>query len=214
MVEAVIRTKTGKIYIGDICYALDDEIYDKFWGDEYCYADGVFDYKTSQFVVSKTAYGDGEWEGSDKHTYFADAGNIGIVPGELIGKDKTNLDYGSRLIEADEATFKASDGEFWITVNGETIYINTREDELEEEIDYADIEEEEKTIEAKVDTCLERATELKDVDKTNSSSENKEFDEEGWKKIIEKLNQLNDQAEGWLRQLEEKQKGEDKDAKN
>ena len=129
MIETTIKTKTGKIYVGDICYALDDEIYDKFWGDEHGYAQGVFDYNNSKFAVGYTAYGDGEWDGSDGHTYFADAANIGIVPGELIGDNKDGLNDGCRLIEASEATFKSQNGEFWITINNETIYINTREDD-------------------------------------------------------------------------------------
>ena len=30
----------GRYYIGDICYALKNEIYDNIWGDKYDFSDG------------------------------------------------------------------------------------------------------------------------------------------------------------------------------
>ena len=32
----------GRYFIGDICYALLEEIYDKIWGDEFCYDEGQY----------------------------------------------------------------------------------------------------------------------------------------------------------------------------
>lgn len=33
----------GRYFIGDICYALPDEVYDKIWGDKYEYEEGCYE---------------------------------------------------------------------------------------------------------------------------------------------------------------------------
>lgn len=73
--------KPGTYFIGDPCYALRDELYEK-WGHENNYADGNYDY----FAVGSTAYGDGVYDDiySGK-SYGVDAGILGVV----------NMDYAN-----------------------------------------------------------------------------------------------------------------------
>ena len=73
----------GKYFIGDICYALPDDVYDTIWGDKYKYEDGFF--KEYGFAVHRTEYGDGIYEGTDSVSYYVDAGVIGITD---IGKEQ------------------------------------------------------------------------------------------------------------------------------
>lgn len=137
-----IKTNLGHIYIGDICYAMDNEIYDKFWGDEHNYIDGVFTYNGVKFGVYGTAYGDGCYYGSDNNAYGVDAGVIGVVPMELWGKDKTieELNRCGRVVDISQVDFRATgrgktdkDGMFYITIGNEQLEINTKDDD---EYDY------------------------------------------------------------------------------
>lgn len=73
--------KPGTYFIGDPCYALRDDLYEK-WGNENNYADGNYDY----FAVGSTAYGDGIYD--DVYSgkgYGVDAGILGVV----------NMDYAN-----------------------------------------------------------------------------------------------------------------------
>ncbi len=73
--------KPGTYFIGDPCYALRDDLYEK-WGIENEYADGNYNY----FAVGSTAYGDGVYDDiySGKG-YGVDAGILGVV----------NMDYAN-----------------------------------------------------------------------------------------------------------------------
>lgn len=78
----------GSYYIGDLCYALSDEVYDKIFGGG-GYASGIYREKGPMgrtFLVSRTAYGDGVYKGSDGKTFLVDAGIIGICPVSLMEK--------------------------------------------------------------------------------------------------------------------------------
>ena len=44
----------GRYYIGDICYALKNDIYDNIWGDIYDYSEGKFEVENSVFAVAGT----------------------------------------------------------------------------------------------------------------------------------------------------------------
>jgi len=71
------------IYFGDICYIMDDDIYDKIWGDTHGYSDGEFIVNDGFFIVSNTSYGDGEYSGTQHDRYPVDAGVLGLVSKEL-----------------------------------------------------------------------------------------------------------------------------------
>ena len=125
---------TGKIksekgfYVGDICYALDDDTYDEVWGGAN-YDDGIYEVPGTgfSFAVAGTAYGDGTYYDDGGHEYSVDAGCIGLVPLELVEQD---TDGGQVFEIPGEAYFEACDGVFEIELpDGDTIIINTRDEE-------------------------------------------------------------------------------------
>ena len=132
-IYGTIKSKKG-FFVGDICYALKDEIYDGVWGahdyenEQYTTEDG------NQFIVAGTAWGDGEYKDNFGHLYPVDAGVIGVVPLELV-KDRPLeelLDCGYVCTDT-EANFEATDGVFKIKFRAhKTIKIDTREEEEED----------------------------------------------------------------------------------
>lgn len=67
--------KPGLYFIGDPCYALRDDLYDK-WGNDNNYDDGDYGY----FAVGSTAYGDGTYKDNiSGHEFCVDAGILGVV---------------------------------------------------------------------------------------------------------------------------------------
>lgn len=129
------------LYIGDICYALEDDVYDGVWGKN-DYEPGRYETEDGlQFAVDNTYCGDGLYESCDGEFYPVDAGVIGVV--DLRLATKSSLDelrrLGKVIPEADMVEFFAEDGMFDITVykDNEEIYtteINTRDyDEDEDE---------------------------------------------------------------------------------
>ena len=103
---------TGRMYIGDLCYALSDEIYDGVWGAS-DYKDGAYKTEKGEFAMVGTAYGDGTYEGSDGFYYPVDAGIIGICDANLVEKEIS--DFG-RLVDAvGEANISYEDGTIYIT---------------------------------------------------------------------------------------------------
>lgn len=87
----------GTYYIGDICYFLKDPIYDGIFGG-HGYESGHYTQKSDGafFVVDGTAYGDGEYRGTDGFAYGVDAGIIGIVSRSL-GPEEDEKVYGGKL---------------------------------------------------------------------------------------------------------------------
>lgn len=90
----VMRTTTkftapaGRYYIGDLCYALSDDVYDKIFG-LYDYESGLYSHNNGKhfFLVDGTAFGDGCYPGSDGKEFSVDAGIIGICSAALAEKD-------------------------------------------------------------------------------------------------------------------------------
>lgn len=70
----------GTYYIGDLCYALPRDVYDKVFGDLGGYQSGYYFKGADFFMMAGTAYGDGEYRGSDGNRFCVDAGIIGIAP--------------------------------------------------------------------------------------------------------------------------------------
>lgn len=77
----------GKYYIGDLCYAMIKEDYDKIWGDTFGYDEGLFTNGTKTFMVRHTAHGDGSYKGSNGYEYPVDAGIIGICNAAMLQPD-------------------------------------------------------------------------------------------------------------------------------
>ena len=83
-----LQVPAGDYYIGDICYALSDAMYDDVFGGT-LYTPGIYQEKRSGrlFAVAATSFGDGEFRGSDGKRFSVDAGVIGIVSKALVSKD-------------------------------------------------------------------------------------------------------------------------------
>ena len=142
--KTIGKVKSGKgFYIGDICYALSDIVYDDVWGGAN-YADGIYEEPETglSFAVAGTAYGDGTYYDDGGHEYGVDAGCIGIVPLELCEK---GTDGGQVFDIPGEAYFEACGGVFEITLpNRDTVLINTEEyDDEDEDEDWYDEDEDE-----------------------------------------------------------------------
>lgn len=151
-VEEKFTIKTNKIFIGDICYALDDEIYDNVWCDELGCKDGLIKVENKVVAaVGGTAHGDGLYYSADEREFPVDAGVIGIV--DLNYSNTKNLSRLERLgvivdIPNGECTvkFSAYNGVFDIEIFEEDadynreeifkIHINTYEDADEDEDDW------------------------------------------------------------------------------
>lgn len=136
-----ISSKIG-FYIGDICYALSDKMYHELWGEKHDYNDGQFEAYDSGccFAVAQTAYGDGSYVDQDGHDYPVDAGVIGIVPLELVAKEKAK-NLGSIFVDPGMAIYDIRDGVFDFTMpNGDHVHIDTTgEDTFEwDDEDYED----------------------------------------------------------------------------
>lgn len=125
-IRATIKSNKG-FYIGDICYVLNDDIYDGIWGKIGQYEDG--EYATGggdKFAVASTAYGDGCYADDYGNVYGVDAGVLGLVPLELVA-ERNGVQWGAVFKGEGEATMVARDGEFEFTLpNGRKIKIDTK----------------------------------------------------------------------------------------
>ena len=141
-----INVKNG-FYIGDLCYALNEKIYDEVWGGNN-YEDGPYvDPETkAEFAMVGTAYGDGEYESSEEGLVFpVDAGIIGVADLAICDGDlslgKVVPDYsGIVFIEYNDGTITVSWGDYG-EINIYTDYEEEDYDEDEEE-SYENSEEE------------------------------------------------------------------------
>lgn len=105
------------LYIGDICYALNDDTYYNTWGKENHFEDGKFETKDGlEFAVAGTAEGDGWYVSNDGSEYGVDAGIIGVVDLRLATKYSIDelKNLGKIIPDADEAEFFADEGLFHI----------------------------------------------------------------------------------------------------
>lgn len=120
----------GTYYVGDLCYALDDDIYTGVFGGQ-GYADGLYRNGEDYFLVGETAFGDGTYADTDGRSYGVDSGTIGICPIDLAKKGTE----GGQVIEFDcdtECYFRA--GMFSFTPVGELsslFHIDTYGDDSE-----------------------------------------------------------------------------------
>lgn len=137
-----IQSNTG-FYIGDICYALSEKVYDNVWGRAH-WAEGshvVPDGSGADtFAVVETVWGDGYYPADSGHYYPVDAGNIGIVPLELCEKrDNFQLSELGRIVPdiTGEVTINRDEyGVIRIYANGfpvETIYTDGTDEDDEED---------------------------------------------------------------------------------
>ena len=86
----------GKYYIGDLCYALDDRLYDHVFGSDY--RSGLFYQKNNPkhvFMLNDTGIGDGSFKGTDGYEYSVDAGILGIASFSVLDLKKANYEGGT-----------------------------------------------------------------------------------------------------------------------
>jgi hypothetical protein len=131
--------KAGKYYVGDLCYVVNDNNWDKLLDDTDYFGNNDLKFKDEVIFASNTAYGDGTYYDNKGRKYSVDAGLIGVMPFGVI--DENEIGKGGQIIEF-EKDFKAyeEDGKFYI----DDFIIDTKEDEEEnEEEDWDDDEDEE-----------------------------------------------------------------------
>lgn len=154
-VDEEIIWETDKVFVGDICYALDNKLYRDVWGDKLHYADG----KIEEFaVVASAAYGDGLYKGTDGTKYCVDAGVIGVTNGKYFNADTEDADLEDlgKLVHIPSGsariTFWAEDGVFEVSV----IDAKSGEDLLMTRIDTGE--------DANVEYCCDCGMELSDYE--------------------------------------------------
>lgn len=117
--------KAGKYYVGDLCYVISDDNWDKLLDETNYLEDENISYKGFPIWCNNTAYGDGSFKDNKGRNYSVDAGIIGVMPVEAM--DETSS--GGNIIEF-ETDFEADycDGTFYIG----DIIIQTGYDEEED----------------------------------------------------------------------------------
>ena len=84
----------GRYYIGDITYVLKDSVSNYIFGDTN-YEPGHYKMKNCEFMVGRTAYGDGSYLGSNDFAYGVDAAIIGIASMDVCMPE--DMVYGGTL---------------------------------------------------------------------------------------------------------------------
>jgi hypothetical protein len=101
----------GTYYIGDLCYALDDTLYDKVFGPQYeC---GLFTSLANPkhvFMMGNTD--DGLYRGTDGKEYPVDAGIIGIASEATLDPKKAPYDGGSLYTFTSPVSVKLKEDKF------------------------------------------------------------------------------------------------------
>lgn len=89
--DSFFITQEGEFYVGDLCYELDDEIYDRVWGGKFNYESGVYRRKSDGALFGMfSTDGDGEWR--DVYTrkkYCVDAGHLGFASVSICKGEET-----------------------------------------------------------------------------------------------------------------------------
>lgn len=132
-----INVENG-LYIGDLCYALENKVYHEIWGEQSNYKDGAYkDPETGlEFAMVGTAYGDGEYAGDDGNYYPVDAGIIGICDRKLATKYGNMEKYG-RIVQdvKGKVTISYDDGDIKVEWPTDAVIIHTEDEEEFDEYD-------------------------------------------------------------------------------
>lgn len=155
-----VKWNTHKVFVGDICYALDRKIYRDVWVNDMNCEEGLVG---NYAVVADTEYGDGCYDGKET-AYCVDAGVIGVTDIEHYLDSRHSIEDLKELgsvVEIPsgkcEICFDADvDGTFYITINdlgtnkmvfNDVIYTNEEtvydDDEEYNEDDYDDFDDDE-----------------------------------------------------------------------
>ena len=155
-----VKWNTHKVFVGDICYALDRKIYRDVWVNDMNCEEGLVG---NYAIVADTEYGDGCYDGKET-AYCVDAGVIGVTDIEHYLDSRHSIEDLKELgsvVEIPsgkcEICFDADvDGTFYITINdlgtnkmvfNDVIYTNEEtvydDDEEYNEDDYDDFDDDE-----------------------------------------------------------------------
>ena len=116
-----VKWNTHKVFVGDICYALDRKIYRDVWVSDMGCEEGLVG---NYAIVADTEYGDGCYDGKET-AYCVDAGVIGVTDIEHYLDSRHSIEDLKELgsvVEIPsgkcEICFDADvDGTFYITIN-------------------------------------------------------------------------------------------------
>ena len=95
----------GRYFLGDPCYAVPDAFWEHFGASNDWWQKGpIAEYNGMKVLGFGTAFGDGEYLGTNGHHYPVDSGMIGLVPEKLalmaLGKlGKESVDHLGSWIE-------------------------------------------------------------------------------------------------------------------
>jgi hypothetical protein len=128
-----VTLPAGKYYIGDLCYAVRDDIYDKVYGGQ-GYGDGLYSSSLGSFMMYGTG-GDGVFNGSDGYEYPVDAGHIGIA--SLACCNSEDKIYGGKVFtftepvecSFDDIAFNFYSGNFSLRISNHEDYNEDYEEE-------------------------------------------------------------------------------------
>ncbi len=123
----------GKYYIGDLCYALQEDIYDRVFGRQ-GYDEGLYSSDLGSFMMHGTG-GDGEFKGSDGYMYPVDAALIGIASLACCNPEKEI--YGGKVFTFDkpvecsftDEAFTFYSGDHYLRISNWGDYDNEYEEE-------------------------------------------------------------------------------------
>jgi len=133
-----VEVPAGHYILGDPCYVVPDSDWDSllqscnYFENPIGYVkDGIQEFPVLAF---STLWGDGCYKGTDGNTYPVDAGLIGLVPIEILGKDVHNLRGDLSKIVTFDKTIKCSrDSDGKLRFGHITIDTDPAQDEEEEE---------------------------------------------------------------------------------
>lgn len=154
MIEKTL-IKTNKLFVGDVCYCLRDDIYRGIWGDEYNYADGIIkdEDDTVISVIGSTAYGDGSYTSDKDIEYSVDAGVIGVSNLDYSDEAYVTLEKLGTVVDVPSGKaavfFECDEGDFFIKIidvdSEEILYddvIPTKSESTEEKYGWYEDDEE------------------------------------------------------------------------
>lgn len=96
--SAKMHVECKTLFIGDICYALNEEKYDGIWGKKMSYKDGVIaDDEATYAIAVGTAFGDGYYQDEKGWGYGVDAGVLGVTNMDFAREDVCVF-YGKVLL--------------------------------------------------------------------------------------------------------------------
>lgn len=123
----------GKYFLGDPCYALSNTLYDEEWGKMAGYRSGKIKTSRGDFIVYRTAYGDGLYSDEYDGYYPVDSGTIALIPWSLCDKlvDEAYIQRSGRVLMMDEGgTYDCFDGVFELHSGDIDLSIDTTADDV------------------------------------------------------------------------------------